>query len=134
MFGGLRAVDGVSLQVARRRAARADRAERCRQDHAVPLHHRHAAADRPAACSCSATTSRDLPEHRRTALGMGRTFQITNVFTDLTLRENLVLAIVGTDRRKWIMNRPVDAFPAVRDAGARGTWRRWAWAIAPMNR
>jgi branched-chain amino acid transport system ATP-binding protein len=50
-----------------------------------------------------------LPEHRRTALGIGRTFQISNVFADLTLLENLVLAVLGTDRRKWVMHRTVDA-------------------------
>ena len=55
-----------------------------------------------------------LPEHRRTALGMGRTFQITNVFSDLTLMENLALAIVGTDRRKWTLHRPLSAFSDVR--------------------
>jgi branched-chain amino acid transport system ATP-binding protein len=54
------------------------------------------------------------PEHRRTALGMGRTFQITNVFAELTLLENLALAIVGTDRRKWVMHRPLEAFGEVR--------------------
>ena len=55
-----------------------------------------------------------LPENRRTARGMGRTFQISNVFTDLTVLENLLLAIVGTDRRKWIMHRPVSSFAAER--------------------
>jgi len=55
------------------------------------------------------------PEYQRTKLGMGRTFQITNVFTDLTLSENMALAIMGTDQRKWVMSRPVSAFPAVRD-------------------
>lgn len=54
------------------------------------------------------------PESRRTALGMGRTFQITNVFPDLTLLENLSLAILGTDRRKWVTYRPVAAFGEVR--------------------
>ena len=55
------------------------------------------------------------PEHLRTKLGMGRTFQITNVFTDLTLSENMALAIMGTDQRKWVMCRPVSAYPAVRE-------------------
>lgn len=64
-----------------------------------------------------------LPEHRRTALGMGRTFQITNVFTDLTLAENLALAIVGTDRRKWVLHRPMGAFGEVRRQALAGLER-----------
>jgi branched-chain amino acid transport system ATP-binding protein len=61
-----------------------------------------------------------LPEYRRTDLGMGRTFQITNVFTDLSLIENLALSIVGTDRRKWIFFRSLSAFPAVREQALAG--------------
>jgi len=61
-----------------------------------------------------------LEEYRRTALGMGRTFQISNVFSDLTLLENLTLAIVGTDRRKWTMHRPVSAFRSVREEALQG--------------
>jgi len=61
-----------------------------------------------------------LPEHQRTQLGMGRTFQITNVFADLSLAENLALAIVGTNRRKWTWSRPLDAFPDIRTQALAG--------------
>lgn len=47
-----------------------------------------------------------LPENRRTSLGMGRTFQISNVCVDLTVEENVILAMLGVDRRKWTMHRP----------------------------
>lgn len=64
-----------------------------------------------------------LPEHGRTALGMGRTFQITNVFADLTLVENLALAILGTDRRKWALHRTVNSFSDVRRRALEGLER-----------
>lgn len=51
-----------------------------------------------------------MAEHRRTAMGIGRTYQITNVFHDLTVLENLVLAVQGNSRQKWVMHRPVNAF------------------------
>ena len=97
-FGGLRAVDDVSLSVAGGRAARADRPERRRQDHAVPLHRRHPCRPPTAGCSLFGTDITRLPEHRRTGLGMARTFQISNVCTDLTVMENVFLAMLGTDR------------------------------------
>jgi branched-chain amino acid transport system ATP-binding protein len=55
-----------------------------------------------------------LPENRRTARGMGRTFQISNVCTDLTVIENVLLAMLGTDVRKWTMHRPLTAFADLR--------------------
>lgn len=58
----------------------------------------------------------NLAENRRTALGMSRTFQISNICTDLSVRENLLLAALGNDRRKWTMVRPAGSFP---DIGAR---------------
>ena len=54
---------------------------------------------------------------------MGRTFQISNVCTDLTVIENLLLAMLGTDRRKWIMHRPLPRSPDLRERGAIGLSR-----------
>jgi branched-chain amino acid transport system ATP-binding protein len=47
-----------------------------------------------------------LPPHSRAALGLGRTFQITRLFTDLTVRENLTLALHGLSRTKLSLLKP----------------------------
>jgi branched-chain amino acid transport system ATP-binding protein len=46
-----------------------------------------------------------LPPHRRVALGVGRTFQVTEIFPELTVRENLRIAsevTAGYGRRLWM--------------------------------
>ncbi len=50
--------------------------------------------------------SRD-PPHRRIARGLGRTYQVTNVFPALTVEDNVRLAALGLDRRKFSLLRPV---------------------------
>jgi branched-chain amino acid transport system ATP-binding protein len=45
------------------------------------------------------------PSHRRTAMGMARTFQITSLFPGLTVLENVLLAIEGTRPTKFVMWR-----------------------------
>jgi branched-chain amino acid transport system ATP-binding protein len=119
VFGGLAAVDGVSLAVAageRRVLIGPNGAGKTTLFHCVT------GTLKPTRGSVR-LFGRDVThdaEHRRTALGMGRTFQITNVFAELTLAENLALAIVGTDRRKWVMHRPVEAFGEVRRQALEG--------------
>jgi branched-chain amino acid transport system ATP-binding protein len=48
--------------------------------------------------------------HRRTHLGLGRTFQITNLFPTLTVIDNLVLAALGLRRAKFSMLRPLRTY------------------------
>jgi branched-chain amino acid transport system ATP-binding protein len=114
VFGGVRAVDGVTLRVApgeRRALIGPNGAGKTTLFHCVT-------GTQWASSGHVRLFGRDvthLPEYRRTELGMGRTFQITNVFTDLSLAENLALSIVGTDRRKWIFHRSLEAFPAIRE-------------------
>jgi branched-chain amino acid transport system ATP-binding protein len=47
-----------------------------------------------------------LSPPQRAALGLGRTFQITRLFADLTVRENLTLALHGLTRAKLQLLRP----------------------------
>lgn len=51
-----------------------------------------------------------LTEHQRVAMGIGRTFQITNVFPKLTVLENILLAAQGTKRQKWVLHRSIKSF------------------------
>jgi branched-chain amino acid transport system ATP-binding protein len=119
VFGGLRAVDGVTLRVApgeRRALIGPNGAGKTTLFHCVT------GTQRPSSGQVR-LFGRDvtrLPEYRRTELGMGRTFQITNVFTELSLAENLALSIVGTDRRKWVFHRSLAAFPAIRKQALAG--------------
>jgi len=44
-----------------------------------------------------------LSEPDRTQSGVGRTFQISSVFTELTVLENIALAVLGIRKTKWNM-------------------------------
>jgi branched-chain amino acid transport system ATP-binding protein len=119
VFGGLKAVDGVSIAVApgeRRVLIGPNGAGK------TTLFHCITGTLRPSSGTVRlfGEDVTNLPEHGRTAKGMGRTFQITNVFADLTLAENLALAIIGTTQRKWTMHRPIWAYPEIREQAIRG--------------
>ena len=45
------------------------------------------------------------PSHRRTAMGMARTFQVTSLFPKLTVLDNVLLAIEGLKPSKFVMWR-----------------------------
>ena len=53
--------------------------------------------------------------HRRTALGMARTFQITSLFPKLTVLDNVLLAIQGLRPSKFVMWRFLSAYRDVYD-------------------
>lgn len=108
IFGGLRAVDDVSLKVnagERRMLIGPNGAGK------TTLFHCIAGTLRPSIgmVQLFGEEISGLPENRRTALGMGRTFQISNVCVDLTVRENLILGMLGIDSRKWTIYRSADA-------------------------
>src|SRR5918911_3822107 len=54
-----------------------------------------------------------LPPFRRAALGLARTFQITNLFKHLTVAENLNLAVQALQPKKYAMHRPLTDYADV---------------------
>jgi branched-chain amino acid transport system ATP-binding protein len=61
-----------------------------------------------------------LPTHRRAQLGISRTFQITNLFSTLSVHDNMVLALRGLSPRKFsLFGKPdTDSSEAARIAAA----------------
>jgi branched-chain amino acid transport system ATP-binding protein len=55
------------------------------------------------------------PSHRRTALGMARTFQITSLFPKLTVLDNVLLAIQGLRKSKFVTWRFMSSYRDVYD-------------------
>jgi len=56
-----------------------------------------------------------MPSHRRTAMGMARTFQITSLFPRLTVLDNVLLAIKGLKPSKLVMWRFLSSYKEVYD-------------------
>ena len=104
-FGGLQAVDSVTLTVQpgeRRALIGPNGAGKTTLFNlisgALPL-----SAGRISLFGGDVTTA---PVHRRAALGLARTFQITNLFPDLTVLENSLLAVQAHTRTRFAMLRP----------------------------
>jgi branched-chain amino acid transport system ATP-binding protein len=55
------------------------------------------------------------PSHRRTALGMARTFQVTSLFPKLSVLDNVLLAIKGRRASKYVMWRFLSSYRDVYD-------------------
>jgi branched-chain amino acid transport system ATP-binding protein len=51
-----------------------------------------------------------LLPYQRAALGLSRTFQITNLFRNLTVRENILLAVQALDPAKFVLYRPITMY------------------------
>ena len=57
----------------------------------------------------------ELPPHRRAALGLARTFQVTNLFPSLSALENGLLAVQALTRTKFVMLRPLERFTRLKE-------------------
>ena len=55
------------------------------------------------------------PTHRRVGLGMARTFQVTSLFPKLSVLDNVLLAIEGLRRSKFVMWRFLSSYKEVYD-------------------
>jgi branched-chain amino acid transport system ATP-binding protein len=109
-FGGLRAVEGVDLTVApgeRRALIGPNGAGKTTLFNLI-------SGDLPPSGGRIMFFGRDmttLPPNRRAALGVARTYQITNLFPSLTVLDNLVLAVQALERIKFMLLRPITTYP-----------------------
>jgi len=108
-FGGLRAVDDVALAVRageRRALIGPNGAGKTTLFNLI-------SGELPASSGTITLFGRDVTRaaaHRRAALGLARTFQVTNVFPSLTVLENCLLAVQALSPVKLAMHRPLGRY------------------------
>jgi branched-chain amino acid transport system ATP-binding protein len=113
-FGGLHAVEGVTLSVRpgeRRALIGPNGAGKTTLFNLI-------SGTLPVSGGAISLFGRDVtraPAHKRAALGLARTFQITNLFPDLTVLENCLLAVQALSPVKFSMLRPVTAYGHLRE-------------------
>jgi branched-chain amino acid transport system ATP-binding protein len=111
-FDGIIAVDGVSLRVRpgeRRALLGPNGAGKTTLFHLI-------SGELPPTAGRILLFGRDvtrLPPHRRAALGMARTYQITNLFPQLTALQNCLLAVQGVSAVKLHLHRALRRYPAL---------------------
>ncbi|MCZ2837316.1 ABC transporter ATP-binding protein [Modestobacter sp. VKM Ac-2985] len=55
-----------------------------------------------------------LPAHRRARMGLARTFQLNNLFTDLTVRQNVEITLASQSRSRVVFWRDLASVPGIR--------------------
>jgi branched-chain amino acid transport system ATP-binding protein len=66
----------------------------------------------------------DQPVHERARLGLSRTFQITSLFSELTVMENMTIAVQALDPAHFTFYRPLAAFARISEQ-VRTALERW---------
>ncbi len=105
-FGGLRAIDDVSIQVKpgeRRAIIGPNGAGKTTLFNLIT-------GELPVTSGRILLSGKDITKmsaHRRTGAGLGRTYQITNIFPGLTVQENVQLAAQGLSATKFALYRSV---------------------------
>lgn len=111
-FGGLRALDGVSLQVKpgeRRAIIGPNGAGKTTLFNLI-------SGELPLSQGQIMLFGQDitrLPPHRRAALGLARTYQVTNLFPRLTALENCLLAVQALAPTKFHLHRSLRRYPGL---------------------
>ena len=111
-FGALRAVEDVSLHIApgeRRAVIGPNGAGKTTLFHVV-------SGVLPPSSGSIRLFDHDvthLPTHQRISLGMARTFQITNLFRNLTVQHNVILALQGLTTTKLSMFKPLGSYTSL---------------------
>ncbi len=117
-FGGLRAVDNVSLRVEpgeRRAIIGPNGAGKTTLFNLIT-------GELPLTGGRILLFGQDIthtPPHQRIGLGLGRTYQITNIFPGLTVEENVLLAAQGLSGIKFALHRGIPRNGQVRDKALR---------------
>jgi len=111
-FGGLRAVDAVTLTVRpgeRRALIGPNGAGKTTLFNVI-------SGELPVTSGSIRLFGRDVTgtaAYRRAALGLARTFQITNLFRTLTVLENCLMAVQALESTKFVMLRPLSGYRAL---------------------
>ena len=123
-FGGIRAVNGATMDVERGIDHRPDRAQRRRQDDLLQPDHRLLPPGRRRARRSTARESGRARRTRSRGCGMVRTFQITKALAAMPVIDNMMLAAPNQpgERLANVVFRP----SARARASARSTRRRWS--------
>src|SRR5882757_4272181 len=128
-FGGLKAVDGVSLTIEngeRRALIGPNGAGKTTLFNLISGEFRASSG----AITLFGSDVTALAPYQRAARGIARTFQITRLFANLTVLENVLLACEALDRRKFMMHRRASSCT---DLVARASALIGEFGLSPVN-